>query len=139
VNGTGYPQGLHGRKINEYAKILAVVDTYEALTHPRPHRDALLPFDAMREILKDKARFDPHYLKVLIEQISIYPVGSWVELNSGEVGKVVKINKSNPLRPILDIIFDAQFQKIKEPKSIDLTKTPNLYIKKTLSEQEVDK
>ena len=137
VNGTGYPKGLKGEQINEYAKIISTVDVYEALTHPRAHRDKILPFDAIRTILRDKEHFDFNILKVLIEQIGIYPIGSWVQLSSGEVGKVIRINKSNPLRPIVDIVLGSQGQKIAESKITDLTKTPNLNIKKPIDENEL--
>ncbi|MBL7196644.1 MAG: HD-GYP domain-containing protein [Candidatus Omnitrophica bacterium] len=134
VDGKGYPKALKGEQINEYTKIISTVDIYEALTHPRAYRDKLIPFDAIRTIIRDKEHFDSHILKVLIEQIGIYPIGGWVELSSGEVGKVIRINKTNPVKPIIDIILDSQGQKLTEPKSTDLTETPNLYIKKPLED-----
>jgi len=137
VNGTGYPKALKGKQINEYTKIISITDAYEALTHPRAYRDKILPFDAIRTILRDKEHFDSNILKVLIERIGIYPIGSWVELSSGEVGKVIRINKLNPLRPIVDIVLGSQGQKVTESKIADLTKTPNLNIKKPLEDSEI--
>jgi len=137
INGSGYPKGLKGEQINEYAKIVSTVDVYEALTHPRAHREGLLPTDAIRDILRNQVHFDPHFLKVLIEEVSIYPIGSWVELTSGEIAKVLKINKAYPLRPVVDIALDPEGQKVAEPKTVDLTKIPNLNIKKPIRENEL--
>lgn len=137
VNGSGYPKGLKDKEINEYAKIVGTVDMYEALTHPRTHRNKLIPFDAMRHLLRNKEHFMAEYLRVLIESVGIYPMGSWVELNNGEIGKVIKINKENPLRPIIEITVDPQGKKLAEPKPLDLSAVPSLHIKNPIDETEL--
>ncbi len=138
MTGAGYPRGLKNDEINEYARIVGLVDTYEAMTHPRPYRKKFLPYEALKEILKDKALFDPRFMRVLIEQIGIYPVGSWAELNTDEIGKVVRLNKGFPLRPTVNVIFGTDGRKLDEVKSIDLTKHPTLYIKKPLDDTDLE-
>lgn len=138
MTGAGYPRGLKNDEINEYARIVGLVDAYEAMTHPRPYRKKFLPYEALKEILKDKALFDPRFMRVLIEQIGIYPVGSWAELNTDEIGKVVRLNKGFPLRPSVNVIFGPDGRKLDEVKSIDLTKHPTLYIKKPLDDTELE-
>lgn len=138
MTGAGYPRGLKDDQINEYARIVGLVDTYEALTHPRPYRKKFLPYEAMKEILKNKALFEPRFLKILIAELGIYPVGSWAELNTGEAGKVVRVNKGFPLRPTVNVIFGPDGRKLEEVKSIDLTKHPTLYIKKPLDDSELE-
>jgi HD-GYP domain-containing protein (c-di-GMP phosphodiesterase class II) len=93
-DGSGYPRGIKGESINEYAKIVGLVDVYEAMIHHRPYRDKLLPLQAMREILKKKNAFGKRLIKILIEKIGIYPLGSLVVLNTKERAEVVKLNHS---------------------------------------------
>ena len=50
MNGTGYPEGLRGEEIPLYARIVAVVDTYDAMTHDRPQRLAITSFAAVQEL-----------------------------------------------------------------------------------------
>lgn len=137
TDGKGYPKGLAGERITEFARIVAIADCYEALTHPRAQRDRLLPYDALKEILKHKDHFDQKFLKVLIEKIGIYPIGSWVLLSTNEIGQVININKTSPLRPIVNITTDPQGRKGTEEKILDLLKYPTLYIKRPVNEKEV--
>lgn len=133
-NGKGYPKGLKGSQIEEYARIVSTVDTYEALTHPRPYREKLHPYEAVRDILKNKEHFDFKFLKVLIERIGIFPIGSWVMLSTNEIGQVIDVNKDSPLKPTVKIMFDAQENRIYEEKIINLIQYPTLYIKKPIDE-----
>jgi HD-GYP domain-containing protein (c-di-GMP phosphodiesterase class II) len=137
VDGEGYPKGLQADQISDYAKIVTIVDAYEALTHPRAHRDRLLPYDAVKTILQDKGRFDSRLLKVLIEQIGIFPIGSWVQLSTNEIGVVYDRNKTSPLRPIIKIILDADGKKLKDEKFIDLMRYPTVYIRKAIDEKQL--
>ncbi len=138
MTGAGYPRGLKDDEINEYARIVGLVDAYEAMTHPRPYRKKFLPYETAKEILKDKALFDPQVLKALIEQIGIYPVGSWVKLNTDEIGRVVRLTKAFPLRPTVNVIFGPDGRKLAEVKSVDLTRHLTLYIKKPLDNSELE-
>jgi HD-GYP domain-containing protein (c-di-GMP phosphodiesterase class II) len=68
MNGTGYPDGLSGADIPEEAKILAVADTYDAMTHDRPHRAAISPADAIRELRRcSPAGYDPRCVEALAQ------------------------------------------------------------------------
>jgi HD-GYP domain-containing protein (c-di-GMP phosphodiesterase class II) len=68
MNGTGYPDGLSGADIPEEAKILAVADTYDAMTHDRPHRGAISPADAVRELRRcSPAGYDPRCVEALAQ------------------------------------------------------------------------
>lgn len=137
VNGKGYPKGLKGEEINEYAKIVATVDYYEALIHPRSHREKLGPYEALRVLIENKERFDYRVLKVLIKQMGVYPIGSFVQLSSGEIGIVAKTNTQSALRPIVRIFFDSEGKKIEQEKIIDLLKAPTVFIKKPIHEKDL--
>ncbi|MDP2939678.1 MAG: HD-GYP domain-containing protein [Candidatus Omnitrophota bacterium] len=138
TNGRGYPKGLKGNDIDEYAKIVATVDNYEALTHPRSYRERLHPYEAIRDILKNKEHFDFKFLKVLIEKIGIFPLGSWVQLSTNEMGIVTKVNKDSPLKPIVRIVLDPQERKLAEERIIDLSTNPTIYVKKPVNVDELD-
>jgi HD-GYP domain-containing protein (c-di-GMP phosphodiesterase class II) len=129
MDGSGYPFNIKGNKINEYAKIIALVDAYEAMTHQRPYRVIKLPHDALKELLSLKKVFDPLVIKALFNKISIYPIGSLVRLNSGETAKVISVNASSILRPTILVILDSNGKCLVEPAKIDLSQTEVVYIK----------
>ncbi|UCD57398.1 MAG: response regulator [Candidatus Hydrogenedentota bacterium] len=60
-DGSGYPSGLSGENIPLFARIMAIVDVYDALTSQRAYRDAMSHAEAMRILRKETAdrKFDP--------------------------------------------------------------------------------
>lgn len=131
-DGSGYPLGLKGNEINEYAQILGVADIYEAMIHDRPYRKKNTPLQAVNVILNNKGEFNSRIIKVLIERVGIFPVGIKVSLNTKEIGVVVEENEALPLRPVVEIIQDANGRPLKEVKKIDLAGNPVLYIEDCL-------
>ena len=114
-DGSGYPKQLLEKDMNRNAKIISLIDTYEALVHPRDHRDALVPPVGIQELVRQEGkRFSRPLMKALIETISLYPTGCYVKLNSGEIAKVIKTNKHIPTRPQVKILFDASRQRAKQ-------------------------
>ena len=135
-DGSGYPQGLMGEEIDEMAKIIGAVDVYEALIHPRPHRPKLFPFDAVKTVVeKEKEAYSPKILKALINELSAFPVGTYVRLNSGFIGRVLEVNSLRPLRPKVVLLYNVKGERLLEKKVVDLCKTPLLYVKKAVSEK----
>jgi HD-GYP domain-containing protein (c-di-GMP phosphodiesterase class II) len=134
IDGTGYPEGKTGEEISEYAKIVAIVEVYEAITHPRPyHRN--IPYEGARMIVQEaRTSFEPEFVKLFLNYITPYPPGSMVLLNNHEVGRVVHINEGLPLRPIVEIIYDSEGKPAEKPKRIDLSKSPVLNIKRAVDE-----
>jgi HD-GYP domain-containing protein (c-di-GMP phosphodiesterase class II) len=136
--GQGYPQGLTGDKIHPYAKVIGLVDVFDALTHTRSYRKILPPFEAVRMMIRLRAEeFSLPCIKALIEQISFFPVQSWVQLNSGEVGRVEHLNSRSPLRPIVSILYGPQRTALPSPKVVNLEQDSVLYIVKSLAADEV--
>ena len=128
-DGSGYPAGLEGNQIHEFARIIALADTYEAMSHPRPHRAARPVYSALSEIIDVRnSHFDPHLIKALIHIVSIFPLGSLVKLNSGAVGRVIGANKLYPTRPLIEVLVDPQGQKMPAPKPLNLESEPMLTI-----------
>jgi HD-GYP domain-containing protein (c-di-GMP phosphodiesterase class II) len=135
ADGYGYPSGKTLDDIHLYARIIAVADVYEALTHPRSYRERYLPHDALKIMVNtaDNA-FDTSILKAFLEQISLYPPGSYVRLNTEEIGRVTGTNSGMPTRPRVKIVLDAHLQRISELRVVDLNKMPMLFIKDAVDE-----
>jgi len=133
--GQGFPQGLHGTAVSQDAKVLGLVDTYTGLTMPAPPRPRLRPHEAIREIVRTKHEAFPSQLvKALLSEISVFPPGTLVRLNTGEVGRVIAVNRNHPLRPRVEIVADGKGQRLAEPKSTDLADAPFLYITGAVAE-----
>ena len=121
-NGKGYPRGLQKNAISPYAKIIGVVDTYEALTHKRNYIDEMGAHKAIKLLLGSlREYFDMDVMKAFINRMSVYPVGSLVLLNTKEIAKVVSVHPGSPLRPIVMITQDASGKPPKENTIIDLS------------------
>lgn len=136
VDGSGYPRGLKGDAIDEYAKIIRMVDEYEAMTHSRPYREELSPHAALKEFIYVKDSFEKKIIKTMVERIALpFPLGSYVKLNSGEKGKIIKRNFSSPLRPVVEIMYGANGDRLEITKTIDLDKHDTIFIEKPWIEE----
>jgi len=139
LDGSGYPSGLKDDDIHEYARIIGLADFYEALIHSRPHRDRFLHFPAIKEILRSgKQSFDKRHLKALVNVVSLFPVFSYVRLNSGAVGRVLETHTQNPLSPKLKIIIDAQKRPVTTERIISLRENALLHITDAVAEEAVN-
>jgi HD-GYP domain-containing protein (c-di-GMP phosphodiesterase class II) len=128
-DGSGYPRGLKGEEIHEFARIIGIVDTYEAMAHPRADREARVVYNALKEIIDLRnSLFDPALIKALIYIVSIFPLGSLVKLNNGEVGRVVGTSRLHPTRPTVDVLLDPRGRKMREHRQMNLGDEPMLYI-----------
>jgi HD-GYP domain-containing protein (c-di-GMP phosphodiesterase class II) len=108
-NGDGYPRGLSNGEIHEYSRIVAIADVYDAITSDRPYRKAMLPHEAYELMLvKGSQHFDPMILPIFLQRIAIYPVGTVVRLNTGDIGVVLSVPPEMPLRPTLRLILDKK-------------------------------
>ncbi|TKB89293.1 MAG: HD domain-containing protein [Nitrospira sp.] len=126
-DGSGYPCRLKDRQIAEPAQIIGVVDTVDAMVTMRPYRKRLTPHQVIRELLlRAKTTFSLRVLKGLGDQITLYPIGTQVRLNTGESGTVTKINSRYPLRPVVTIT------KVGEVSDVDLSRGPSTHIVEVL-------
>ncbi len=99
INGSGYPFGVDGSKICTYAKILAVLDIYDALVTERPYKEAYTPRDAVEMIMAMTTELDMKAMKSFLGSVILYPVDSVVNLSNGEQAKVVENYPDYILRP----------------------------------------
>ncbi len=73
-DGSGYPDGIKGEQISLSARILTVVDVYDALTSTRPYRQPLSKEDALKIIREESGtHFDPQVVKVFLEIVNQGP------------------------------------------------------------------
>ena len=107
LDGSGYPAGLSGRQISVDSAIAGLIDTYSALTSMRPYAEQLSPSNALGALYKVRGKqFSETLVENFIQCIGIYPVGSAVALNSGEVGIVIAQNLTRRLQPRVMVVLD---------------------------------
>ncbi|MBM7623006.1 HD-GYP domain-containing protein [Sporohalobacter salinus] len=130
MNGSGYPRGLQGDEILEFAQIAAVVDVYDAVTCDRVYRDAFAPHEAL-ELLEDmmQAELNHEIVQIFFENVAIYPIGTLVELNNGEIGIVVDVNKEDLSSPVIRLIKEDD-----EIEEIDLMHNEEIEIKEVITD-----
>ena len=132
-DGQGYPRKLRGEDINLGARIVAVADSYIAMINNRPHRNSMIGYSAMKSVLNDNgSHFDPKILKVFLESMGIYPIGSIVQLNTSAIGRVVETHADAPLRPAVELIIDEYGNKRGEREVLDLLTRKGTFIVKAV-------
>jgi len=139
IDGSGYPRGLKGEEIHEYAQIIGLLDMYEALVHSRPQRDKVTHFTAVKEIINScKHRFQRKHLKSLLSIFTVFPIHSYVRLNSNAIGRVIETYADQPMRPKLQILYDSQRRKVLTERIVVLPDNPLLNIVDSVPESEID-
>ena len=134
-----FPEGLlkgikHDKESDEITKL---ADVYDALSHPPSYRHAMTPRETLGSIINTDKFFDPRLIKILLEELSFYPKGSWVQLSTNEIGGVIKAKKELPLRPTVKVFIDWEGNYLKEAKTIDLSKKNTIYVLRPLTEEEI--
>ena len=133
-NGTGYPNGVKDSDIHEYSRIVALADVYDALTADRVYKNAILPYEAMEIIIASSGyQFDPEIVRIFVENSEIYPIGSTVELNTGEFGVVVDVNRTLPTRPTVQLVTDFEGNIINNGAKINLMTSPTVFVNRILT------
>ncbi len=108
IDGSGYPQGLYGDKIELYPKVCAVADVYDALVSDRPYRPGFMPHKAMEIMDQECSGYDLDIMQTFYHHIPAYPVGTIVGLTNGFVGVVVHNTHGYPYRPKVRVISDRE-------------------------------
>lgn len=118
-DGSGYPLGLKGNKINNMAKLITIIDIYEAMTSNRVYRQGICPF-AVIQLFEEEgySKYDPKYLLPFLQGISDTYLHNNVMLSDGREGEIIMTNKIQVSRP--GIMVGNDF--------VDLTKHPELSI-----------
>jgi len=115
IDGRGYPLGVTGDKINEYARIVAIADVFDAMVSDRCYKLKESPFNVLEHFENQcLGHLDPKFLGVFIEKMSVYFLGEQVRLSDGREAKVVFINPhilSRPMIQIGDVVLDLSKEK----------------------------
>lgn len=121
MNGSGYPESLLGAQITTFGRMSAIADTYAAVTKPRPYAEAISPHQALQMLSNwSGSQFQGDMVEQFIQSIGVFPVGSLVELSTGEVAVVVTHNKFKRLRPRVLILTEADKRICVNPRSLNL-------------------
>ncbi|MCC6139920.1 MAG: HD domain-containing protein [Nitrospira sp.] len=121
-DGSGYPCRLKGGEIDEVAQIVGLADVLDAMISPRPYHARMVPHQALRGLLvQHKQAFQPRLLKTVVDQLSLYPVGTVVRLNDGHIGVVSKVNPRFPLRPVLRVQRSHEGRPTGDAAPLDLS------------------
>jgi len=133
-NGAGYPRKLSRDKISFYAKIIAVACSYEAVTAPRPFKEARDAYSGIIDIMKNEGKqYDETIIRALLFSLSLYPIGLHVLLSNDKIGQVVDVNPDNPKYPIVQI--DGEIKPDGKPKVIE-TSEYSVFVKRPLTHEE---
>lgn len=121
ASGGGYPRGLRSEQISFHSKLVAIVDVYDAITSDRCYHDGMSPTEALTRMYSWRLTdFDGELLENFIQCVGIYPVGSLVELTSGEVGIVISVHPEFRLKPKVNILLDSAKRPLYPHRVVDL-------------------
>ncbi|MDQ0902488.1 HD-GYP domain-containing protein [Paenibacillus sp. V4I7] len=129
IDGSGYPFNLKGNQIHPYARLIGLLDSYDAMIHNRNYRKAIPPHHALEALYANAGKlYDIDMVKLFRNNVAIYPLGLGVSLNTGESGIVSRLNTHSMQRPIVRILRTASGIELKEPYEIDLSRALNVMI-----------
>lgn len=117
------------KELKKIFELIILSENFESFTHPKPHRRALKPHQAMTKIRKEFNNISKDTLKDFINYIGMYPATTVVKLNTKEKGAVVAQNKGFPLRPKVRVLGN---RSVKRGKIIDLLTEKNIFIEEVL-------
>ena len=116
-DGSGYPLGITGDKIPDFAKVIAIADVFEAINSNRCYRNKKAPFEAI-QIIKEESfgKLDYNYCNIFLEHIVNYYIGREVKLNNNKIAKIVQMNINELDRPF--VFLENEFLDLKENKDL---------------------
>lgn len=121
LDGSGYPDGLVGGEIPAFGRIAGIVDTYDAMITDRLYAPAMSSFEAVHKLHEwADSLFEKELIEFFTQAIGVFPTGTLVELNTGEVGVVAAQNPARRLRPRMTMILDSDKNPRPEPTICDL-------------------
>ncbi len=138
MHGQGYPAGLVGQAIDPLAQVIGLADVFEALSHPRSYRSPYTALEALEQVSEMKGEyFETGVVTALVNEISAFPLDSYVQLSTGAIAQVVGTNPDNILRPEVLVLWDADWSTVDPPRRLDLSETPDITVARALMEAEL--
>ena len=121
INGQGYPDKLTENNISFFTKIVSITDVYDAVTSDRVYHDGMTPHDAMQRLYEWMPNnFDEELMQKFIRTLGIYPIGSVVELKTGHIGLVVKLNEAHRMKPVVMLVMNRDKEFYPQRKLVNL-------------------
>ena len=131
-DGRGYPQGLKGENILEFARIVAIADVYDALSSDRPYRKRYLPHEIYEYMMAScYSIFDPKLMAHFLKYIPPYPIGTLVRLNTKEKAIIIKQNDTCLIRPIVRVTTETDHAP-NNPIEYNLLENPTILVEELL-------
>jgi HD-GYP domain-containing protein (c-di-GMP phosphodiesterase class II) len=122
LDGSGYPRGITGDKLSQYAKILNPASTFAAMASTRPYRAPIDGHTIMKTLLTGQnSRYDKEVLQAMVGTFSLFPYGTFVQLASGNRAVVIDITPGNPRNPTVRLVTDREGIVISEQPVVDTT------------------
>jgi len=104
MDGSGYPSRLRGSEIHEFGRILAIADVFDAVTSNRAYSRKISLYQAAEELSRGAfGKLDPFICQQFLSYLTNFFVGNVIRLNTGEIGEVIRIDPSEPTRPLVRI------------------------------------
>jgi HD-GYP domain-containing protein (c-di-GMP phosphodiesterase class II) len=120
LDGTGYPRGLTDNQLTMVTKMVAITDTFDAITSDRVYRNGSPVMDALQILNRNRGkRFDSKLVMRFVKAIGMFPPGSVVELSTGDFGVVVESHPVQKLRPKV-LVLKTPLKQDREARIIDL-------------------
>lgn len=121
LDGSGYPRNLKHEEISLYGRMSSIVDVYDAITADRVYHKGMAPNDALKKLIEWSVfHLDKELVYAFIRCVSVYPVGTVLELSNGRAGVVIESNPAQPKRPLLRVFYNIRHQHYIEPYTLDL-------------------
>lgn len=138
LDGHGYPEGKRGDEISQPGRMIAIVDTYDAITADRCYKAGLPSQRALQILLKDSPeKYDETLVQQFIKCVGIYPVGSLVLLSNEQLGMVIKQHEDTPLTPQIKVFYSVAGSYFIAPKDVDLARPgTKISIKKAIKAED---
>jgi HD-GYP domain-containing protein (c-di-GMP phosphodiesterase class II) len=126
LDGYGYPEGLRGCEITKFGRMIAIVDTYDAITADRCYKVGMSSKKALQILMQDTPeKYDEDLVKQFVQCIGIFPVGSLVKLNNEKIAMVLKQHPVHGTKPLVKVFYSVRGNHYLEPKELDLAAASN--------------
>ena len=127
-DGSGYPSGLVGPQTPVYGRIAAIIDCYDAMTSQRPYSKPVSAYKALQEIYNWRNKyFQEELVEQFLQCLGVFPTGTLVEMQTGEVGIVMAQNKTRRMSPQVMLILDKHKKTFPDYLIVDLMNQPSEY------------
>ncbi|NVK23547.1 MAG: HD-GYP domain-containing protein, partial [Gammaproteobacteria bacterium] len=120
LDGSGYPNGKKAEELDQFSRMVAILDSYDAIVSNRPYRLAKTPIASFKDLKNQSDKYDADLVNQFIKCMGIHPVGSLVKLKSNKLGIVVHSNLKNPTAPVIKVFYSVTNKSYIPPKQVNL-------------------